>query len=143
MHEIIEGMSTELYKTCAEIAAEAGKTQATVYAVLSRYSMHLTTTKNGRHIKYRRKTEQEMQAGPVADSWSKGKEAIQEAAVEEERAPLKPPVVVTTPQVLTKRIQDITLKKAFLYQVREKLNLAEKQRLDNIIADYDMIKSCS
>ena len=145
MHEIIKGISTSEWKTCDAIANDAGKSRATVYAVLSRYSSVLATQKVGRYLHYRRKTEDELKAQASTNAALLGirEEQVEEKKEEEVAVPLKAPVAITTPQVLTQRITDITLKKAWLRQIREKMNVADKQRLDSILADYELIRTCS
>lgn len=137
MHEIIEKMSTSQYKTCEELAKDAGKGKAVTYSVLRNNGQHLVSIKKGRYTLYRRKTKEEMGAHSQIDMSMKIPEPVRTTSG------LKPPVPVTIPQVLSKRIVDITLKQAFLRQVREKLNITEKQQLDSVLADYEIIKACS
>ena len=131
---MIKEMSTEEWVSCAELATKYDKSKAGVYVVINKYKNELAYKKDGRATLYRKKKPGEVIPMP---------HHVQPEVEQQPVKPLAKPIVIEKPQVLPKRIYDVTLKKAFLTRLREKISIADKQMMDSILADLEMIKACS
>lgn len=141
MHDVIKNLSTEEWLTCDQIATKSGIHRSTVYSIL-RDENHVEVNKDKRVFLYRRKA-----SATEVPAFGTTTGRVSAAVPNVESRPVSVPKPVSkaraAPQVLTKRIEDLTLKVAFLRRIGLNIALADKKIMESIVQDLELIKSCS